>query len=401
MKILSEKCKQYDIPQQAMAAGIYPYFRAIESGQDTEVTINGKKVLMFGSNSYLGLSNHPKIKEAAIKAIEKYGTSCSGSRFLNGTLDIHLELEEKLAKLVGKDEAVCFSTGFQANLGTISALCGRNEYLLLDSQDHASIIEGSRLSFARILKFAHNDMSSLESKLMLCEPDKNKLIVVDGIFSMEGDIVNLPEIVRLKEKYNASLMVDDAHAIGVIGQNGRGTSSHFNLTQDVDLIMGTFSKSLASVGGFIAGDKEVINFLKHNARALIFSASMPPASVASVSAAIDIMLNEPERMKHLWNLTKYAQQAFISANIDTGKSKTPIIPLYVRDDMKVLKLARILLDEGIFVNPVVSPAVSKEDALIRFSLMATHTYEQLDEAIEKINRAFKELNVAPCFQSIE
>jgi len=401
MKILSEKCKQYDIPQQAMAAGIYPYFRAIESGQDTEVTINGKKVLMFGSNSYLGLSNHPKIKEAAIKAIEKYGTSCSGSRFLNGTLDIHLELEEKLAKLVEKDEAVCFSTGFQANLGAISALCGHNEYLLLDSHDHASIIEGSRLSFARILKFAHNDMTSLESKLMLCEPDKNKLIVVDGIFSMEGDIVNLPEIVRLKEKYNASLMVDDAHAIGVIGQNGRGTSSHFNLTQDVDLIMGTFSKSLASVGGFIAGDKEVINFLKHNARALIFSASMPPASVASVSAAIDIMLDEPERIKHLWDLTKHAQKAFISAGIDIGKSETPIIPLYVRDDMKVLKLARILLDEGIFVNPVVSPAVSKEDALIRFSLMATHTYEQLDVAIEKISRAFKELNVEPCFQRIE
>ena len=401
MKILSEKYKQYDIPQQLMAAGIYPYFRAIGSGQDSEVTINGKRVLMFGSNSYLGLSNHPKIKEAAIKAIEKYGTSCSGSRFLNGTLDIHLELEEKLAKLVGKDEAICFSTGFQANLGAISALCGRNEYLLLDSQDHASIIEGSRLSLARILKFAHNDMSSLESKLMLCEPDKNKLIVVDGIFSMEGDIVNLPEIVRLKEKYNASLMVDDAHAIGVIGQNGRGTSSHFNLTQDVDLIMGTFSKSLASIGGFIAGDKEVINFLKHNARALIFSASMPPASVASVSAAIDIMLNEPERIKHLWDLTKYAHQAFISAGIDTGKSETPIIPLYVRDDMKVLKLARVLLDEGIFVNPVISPAVSKDDALIRFSLMATHTYEQLDVAIEKIISAFKELNVVRSFQRIE
>lgn len=401
MKILSERYKEYNIPQQAMVAGIYPYFRAIESGQDTEVIINGKKALMFGSNSYLGLSNHPKIKEAAIKAIEKYGTSCSGSRFLNGTLDIHLELEEKLAKLVDKDEAICFSTGFQANLGAISALCGRNEYLLLDSQDHASIIEGSRLSFARILKFAHNDMSSLESKLMLCEPDKNKLIVVDGIFSMEGDIVNLPEIVRLKEKYHASLMVDDAHAIGVIGQNGRGTSSHFNLTQDVDLIMGTFSKSLASIGGFVAGDKEVINFLKHNARALIFSASMPPASVASVSAAIDIMLDEPERMKHLWNLTKYAQQAFIRAGIDTGKSETPIIPLYVRDDMKVLKLARILLDEGVFVNPVISPAVSKEDALIRFSLMATHTYEQLDVAIEKIISAFKELNVVRSFQRIE
>jgi 8-amino-7-oxononanoate synthase len=398
MKILSERYKKYDIPQQAMAAGIYPYFRAIESGQDSEVTINGKKVLMFGSNSYLGLSNHPKIKEAAIKAIGKYGTSCSGSRFLNGTLDIHLDLEEKLAKLVGKDEAICFSTGFQANLGAISALSGRNDYLLLDSQDHASIIEGSRLSLARILKFAHNDMSSLESKLMLCESDKNKLIVVDGIFSMEGDIVNLPEIVRLKEKYNASLMVDDAHAIGVIGQNGRGTSSHFKLTQDVDLIMGTFSKSLASVGGFIAGDKEVINFLKHNARALIFSASMPPASVASVSAAIEIMLDEPERIKHLWDLTKYAQQAFISAGIDTGKSETPIIPLYVKDDMKVLKLARILLDEGVFVNPVISPAVSKENALIRFSLMATHSYEQLDVAIEKIISAFNKLEVTNCFQ---
>jgi 8-amino-7-oxononanoate synthase len=241
-------------------------------------------------------------------------------------------------------------------------------------------------------------MSSLESKLMLCESDKNKLIVVDGIFSMEGDIVNLPEIVRLKEKYNASLMVDDAHAIGVIGQNGRGTSSHFKLTQDVDLIMGTFSKSLASVGGFIAGDKEVINFLKHNARALIFSASMPPASVASVSAAIEIMLDEPERIKHLWDLTKYAQQAFISAGIDTGKSETPIIPLYVKDDMKVLKLARILLDEGVFVNPVISPAVSKENALIRFSLMATHSYEQLDVAIEKIISAFNKLEVTNCFQ---
>lgn len=395
MRLLTEKHKLYNIPQQAMVAGIYPYFRPIESEQDTIVRIKGKKVLMFGSNSYLGLSNHPRIMEAAKKAIDKYGTSCSGSRFLNGTLDIHLELEEKLAKLVDKEEAICFSTGFQVNLGTISALCGRDSYLLLDSQDHASIIEGSRLSFARVLKFAHNDMPSLESKLELCDPDKVKLIVVDGVFSMEGDIVNLPEIVRLAEKYNASIMVDDAHGIGVIGQNGRGTSSHFNLTPKVDLIMGTFSKSLASLGGFVAGDTEVINFLKHNARSLIFSASMTPASVASTSAAIDIMLEEPERIKHLWDLTNYARHAFNDAGLYTGKSETPIIPLFVRDDIRVLQLSRLLLDEGIFVNPVISPAVSKEDALIRFSLMATHTFEHVDIAIAKIVKAFKQLHLVP------
>lgn len=395
MILLTERYKQYNVPQQAMAAGIYPYFRAIESEQDTEVVINGKKVLMFGSNSYLGLTNHPKIKEAAKKAIDKYGTSCSGSRFLNGTLDIHLELEEKLAKLVGKDEAICFSTGFQVNLGTIPALCGRDDYILLDSQDHASIIEGSRLSFAQVLKFSHNDMFALESKLKLCDPNKIKLIVVDGIFSMEGDIALLPQIVGLAEKYNASIMVDDAHGIGIIGQNGRGTASHFNLTHSVDLIMGTFSKSLASLGGFVAGDKEVINYLKHNARSLIFSASMPPASIASVSAAIDIMLKEPERIGHLWDLTVYARKAFNNAGIYTGKSETPIIPLYVRDDMKALQLSHMLLDEGVFVNPVISPAVSKEDALIRFSLMATHTFEQLDIAIDKIINVFKKFDLIP------
>ncbi|MFZ2338892.1 MAG: pyridoxal phosphate-dependent aminotransferase family protein [Bacteroidales bacterium] len=395
MGILKERYKQYDAPQKAMAAGIYPYFRAIESEQDTVVTINGKRVLMFGSNSYLGLSCHPKIKEAAKKAIDKYGTSCAGSRFLNGTLDIHVELEEKLAKLVNKDDAVCFSTGFQVNLGTISALCCRGDYILIDSQDHASIIEGSRLSFSTVLKFAHRDMLSLESKLTRCDPDKIKLIVVDGVFSMDGDIAPLPQIVRLAEKYNADIMVDDAHAIGVIGQNGRGTASHFNLTNRVDLIMGTFSKSLASLGGFVAGDKEIINYLKHNARSLIFSASMPPASVASVSAAIDIMLAEPERISHLWDLTNYALKAFNDAGIYTGKSETPIIPLYVRDDMKTLRLAHLLLNEGVFVNPVVSPAVSKEDALIRFSLMATHTFEQLDIAINKIIEAFKKLDITP------
>lgn len=395
MRELTRRYVSYDTPQKAQAAGIYPYFRAIASDQDTIVTLNGKQILMFGSNSYLGLSNHPKIKEAAKKAIDKYGTTCAGSRFLNGTLDLHIELEKKLADLVGKQEAICFTTGFQANLGTISALCGRNDYILLDASNHASIIEGSRLSFARVLKFAHNRMDSLEEKLMACPAESFKLIVVDGVFSMEGDIINLPQVVQLAQQYHAAVMVDDAHAIGVIGQNGRGTASHFNLTDQVDLIMGTFSKSLASIGGFIAGDREVINFLRHHARSLIFSASLPPASVAAVIAAIDIMLGEPERIEHLWKLTHHARETFHKAGIDTGTSETPIIPLYVRDDLKTLRITRFLLDEGIFVNPVISPAVPKDCSLIRFSLMATHTMEQLEIALEKIIKAFRYQGLIP------
>jgi 8-amino-7-oxononanoate synthase len=348
---------------------------------------------MFGSNSYLGVTTHPRVLEASKKAIDSYGASCSGSRFLNGTLDIHIELEEKLARLVGKEEALCFSTGFQVNLGALSALLGRDDYILSDAQNHASIIEGCRLSAAKVLKFDHNDMVSLESTLMQCHPDKMKLIVVDGIFSMEGDIANLPDIVRLAEKYKASIMVDDAHALGVIGQQGRGTASHFDLTNRVDLIVGTFSKSLASLGGFIAGDKEVINYLKHKARSLIFSASITPASVASASTAIDIMLEEPERIEKLWKLTDYAREAFTQAGIDTGKSETPIIPLYVRNNEQVLFLSKLLQDDGIFINPIISPAVPVEDSLIRFSLMATHTFEQLDFAIEKTIQAFKKLNL--------
>ncbi len=393
MGILQNKLKQYDLPQKVMAAGIYPYFRAIESDQDTEVLIGGKKVLMFGSNSYLGLTCHPKVKEASKKAIDKYGTGCAGSRFLNGTLDIHIALEEKLAKLVNKEAALCYSTGFQVNQGVISCVAGRNDYVLLDDLDHASIIEGSRLTFAKVLKYAHNDMQDLENKLKLCDPDRIKLIVVDGIFSMEGDIVNLPEIARLSEKYNASIMVDDAHALGVLGKNGSGTASHFGLTDKVDLIMGTFSKSLASLGGFIAADKEVINFIKHNSRSLIFSASMTPASVASVSAAIDIMVSEPERIEHLWDLTTYAKDAFIAAGFDTGKTQSPIIPLFIKDDILALKMTQMLLEEGVFVNPVVSPAVPKEDCLIRFSLMATHTFSQVDTAVEKITSVAKKLGI--------
>ena len=393
MRILKEKLSSYDAPQKAMQAGIYPYFREIESEQDTEVFIDGKKVLMFGSNSYLGLTNHPKVKEAAKAAIDKYGTGCAGSRFLNGTLKIHTELENKLARLVNKDAALCYSTGFQVNLGVVSILGGRHDYLILDELDHASIIEGSRLSFAKVLKFAHNDMDALESKLKVCHKDRIKMIVVDGIFSMEGDIIKLPELVHLAEKYNASIMVDDAHSLGVLGKNGSGTASHFGLTDKVDLIMGTFSKSFASLGGFIAADKEVINFIKHNSRSLIFSASMTPSSAAAVIASIDIMVSEPERIQHLWDLTAYAHNGFKSAGFDTGKSETPIIPLFIRDDVKALQLTQILIADGVFVNPVVSPGVPKEDSLIRYSLMATHTKKQVEISIEKITKAAKSMGI--------
>ena len=388
-QILRNKCAQYRAPQIAKEKGIYPYYKAIETEQSTVVKIDGKDVLMFSSNSYLGLSNDPRLKEAAKAAIDKYGTSCSGSRFLNGTLDIHVELENKLAQLVGKDEALCFSTGFQVNLGVVSALCGRNDYLLLDRLDHASIIEGSRLAFGKSLKYAHNDMEDLEKCLQQCDPESVKLIVADGVFSMEGDIVPLPEMVALAEKYDAEIMLDDAHSIGVLGHQGRGTASHFALTDKVDLIMGTFSKSFGSLGGFIASDSDTINYLKHNARSLIFSASMPPSNVAAVSKAIDIMLDEPERIQHLWDVSNYARNQFKERGFDTGRSETPIIPLFVRNSEKAFWLCSRLLEDGVFVTPVIAPAVPENDVLIRFALMATHTYEQVDEAIDKITKAFK------------
>ncbi len=301
--LLVEKLSKYDAPQRAKAAGIYPYFREIQSDQDTEVIINGKRVLMFGSNAYLGLTNHPKVKEAAINAVKKYGTGMAGSRFLNGTLDIHVELEQKLAKFMGKDDALTYSTGFQVNLGVVSCLTGREDYILWDELDHASIIEGHRLSYSQKVKFKHNDMESLETQLKKCDSDKVKLIVVDGVFSMEGDIANLPEIVRLAQKYNANVMVDEAHGLGVLGHLGRGTCDHFGVIDHVDLIMGTFSKSLASIGGFIAADKDTINYLRHNSRSYIFSASNTPAATAAASAAFDIMVNEPERIENLWVVT--------------------------------------------------------------------------------------------------
>ena len=390
---MQEKLAKYDAPQKAKALGVYPYFRKIESDQDTEVLINGKKVLMFGSNSYLGLTNHPKIKEAAIAAIRKYGTGCAGSRFLNGTLDIHEELEHRLAKFVGKEEAIIYSTGFQVNLGVVSCVTGRGDYILWDELDHASIIEGRRLSFSTPLKYHHNDMQSLEEQLRHCEPDRVKLIVTDGVFSMEGDVANLPEIVRLAKKYNAAVMVDEAHGIGVFGRNGRGTCDHFGVSNDVDLIMGTFSKSLASLGGFIATDKVTANYLRHNSRSYIFSASITPASTAAVGAALDIMESEPERIAHLWDVTNYALEGFRRIGCEIGNTCTPIIPLFIRDNEKTFRVTRDLFDEGIFVNPVVAPAVAPKDTLIRFSLMATHTFEQADIALEKIEKCFKRLEI--------
>lgn len=389
MKLLQAKLAQYTAPQEAKAAGVYPYFRAIESEQEPEVIINGRKVLMFGSNCYTGLVSDPRIKEAAIEAIKKYGTGCAGSPFLNGTLDLHKQLERRIAEYIGKEDVMIYSTGFEVNLGVVSCLTGREDYVIYDEQDHASIIEGRRLSFSTCLKYKHNDMESLEKQLQRCEPDRVKLIVTDGVFSMEGDVANLPEIVRLAKKYNASIMVDEAHGIGVFGRGGRGTCDHFGVTGDVDLVMGTFSKSFASLGGFIATDKEITNFLRHHSRSYIFTASITPASTAAALKAIDIMEQEPERQEHLWKLTDFALEGFRNMGCEIGHTSTPIIPLFIRDDFKTFKITRELFDEGLFVNPVVTPAVAPQDTLIRFSLMATHTKEQVEYALEKFEKVFR------------
>ncbi|MDA0194393.1 MAG: aminotransferase class I/II-fold pyridoxal phosphate-dependent enzyme [Bacteroidetes bacterium] len=389
MNRLKARAASYTRAIETRKAGIYPYFREIQSDQDTKVFMDGKEVLMFGSNSYLGLTIHPKVKEAARQALEKYGTGCAGSRFLNGTLDLHIKLEEQLADFCQKEAALVFSTGFQANLGVIATMTGRNDTILIDELDHASIIDGSRLSLSRVLKFRHNDMGSLERQLANIDSESVKMIVVDGIFSMEGDIVNLPVLVDLAKKYNANIVVDDAHAIGVLGEKGAGTASHFGLTDDVDFIVGTFSKSLASLGGFVAADWEMIEYLKHHARSLIFSASIPPASAASALAALEIIKTEPERINRLWENARYTMNTLRSMDFDIGAAESPIIPIYIRDDLKTFQVTRFLLDEGVFVNPVISPAVKSDSSLIRFSLMATHTKEQIDFAIDKIDKARK------------
>lgn len=390
---LFNKVRSFKSAEQVRAMGLYPYFRTISSAQDTEVIIGGKKVLMLGSNSYLGLTNHPKIKEAAKAAVEKFGTGCAGSRFLNGTLEIHLELEQALARLVNKEAVLLYSTGFQVNLGVISALVGKGEYILADKSDHASIVDGCLLSQGEFIRFAHNDMSALEKRLQAIPVEAGKLIVVDGVFSMEGDIINLPEVCRLAEKYNAAVMVDDAHAIGVLGEKGAGTSNYFGLTDKVDLIMGTFSKSLASLGGFIASDAATIDYLKHHSRALIFSASMSPANAAAVKAALDIMLSEPERIQRLWHNTNRMKQGLLSLGFNLGNTQTPILPVYCNSLINAFKFCKRLQEEGVFVNPVVSPAVPPGQELIRISLMATHTDSQIDFALEKLGKVGKELGI--------
>ncbi len=385
---LFDKCYRFTKAKELMTAGMYPYFRVIESAQDPEVIINGKKMIMVGSNNYLGLTNHPKVKEAALEAVRKYGSGCAGSRFLNGTLDIHVKLEEKLAKFIRKEAALVFSTGFQVNLGVISALAGKDDILIIDKMDHASIIDGCRLSYAEVKKFRHNDMADLQ-RILKENKERRKLIVVDGVFSMEGDIINLPEVIAVARKYHARVMVDDAHGIGVLGKSGRGTAEHFGLEKEVDLIMGTYSKSLASIGGFISGEEKVIHYIKHFARALIFSASPPPASVAAVSAALDIIDNEPERIERLWANTWKMHKGFKALGYEIGPSETPIIPILVGEDLKAFTMAMMLQQEGVFANVAVSPAVASGKALIRTSYMATHTDEHLDKvlgAFEKVGR---------------
>ena len=389
MKLLQAKLAQYTAPQEAKAAGVYPYFRAISSEQDPEVIINGKKVLMFGSNCYSGLVNDPRIKEAAIEAVRKYGTGCAGSPFLNGTLDLHKQLEAAIAVYIGKEDVMIYSTGFEVNLGVVECLTGPKDYILWDEQDHASIIEGLRASFSKSLKFKHRDYESLERQLERCDPDRCKLIVSDSVFSMEGDVADVKKMVELAKKYNAALMIDEAHGIGVFGEGGRGVCHAQGVAQDVDLIMGTFSKSFASLGGFIATDKEITNFLRHHSRSYIFTASITPASTAAALKAIEIMKAEPERQENLWKLTHYALDGFKNMGIEIGNTSTPIIPLFIRDNFKTFAITRDLLEEGIFVNPVVSPAVAPQDTLIRFSLMATHTMEQVTVALEKIQKVFR------------
>lgn len=393
MGLLQEKFKSFDRPQQYMAKGVYPYFRTIDSHQDTEVMMSGKKVLMFGSNAYMGLTYDSRIIAAAIEATKKYGTGCAGSRLLNGTLDIHVALEKELAEFVGKEDSLCFSTGFTVNEGVIPQLVGRGDYILCDDRDHASIVDGRRLSFATQLKYKHNDMESLEKELQKCEPDAVKLIVTDSVFSMEGDLANLPEMVRLKKKYNASLYVDEAHGIGVFGKEGRGLCDYYGVTKDVDVIMGTFSKSLASIGGFCAADETVINWLRHNARSYIFQASNTPAATAAAREAIRIIKSEPERQQRLWDITNYSLKRFREEGFEIGDTHSPIIPLYVRDSYKTFEVTKLAFDEGVFINPVIPPACAPQDTLVRFALMATHTKEQVDFAIEKLTKCFRQLGI--------
>ena len=390
---LQERYKNYREPQKFMEAGVYPYFREITGKQGTEVEMGGHKVLMFGSNAYTGLTGDQRVIDAAKKALDQYGSGCAGSRFLNGTLDLHVKLEKELAEFEGKDDSLCFSTGFSVNAGVIAMVVGRNDYVICDDRDHASIVDGRRLSFAHQLKYKHNDMEDLEKILQKLPYEAIKLIVVDGVFSMEGDLANLPEIVKLKHKYNCSIMVDEAHGLGVFGREGRGVCDHFGLTDEVDLIMGTFSKSLASIGGFIAGDADTINFLRHTCRTYIFSASDTPAATAAALEALHIVRSEPERIEALWKVTKYALKRFKEEGFEIGETESPIIPLYVRDVEKTFIVTARAFDNGVFINPVIPPACAPQDTLVRFALMATHTEEQVERGVQILKKVFKEQNI--------
>lgn len=390
---LQERYKSYREPQKIMEAGMYPYFRQITSKQGTEVEMGGHKVLMFGSNAYTGLTGDQRVIDAAKAALDKYGSGCAGSRFLNGTLDLHVQLEKELAEFVGKDDALCFSTGFSVNAGVIAMVVGRGDYIICDDRDHASIVDGRRLSFARQLHYKHNDMDDLENILKSLPYDAVKLIVVDGVFSMEGDLANLPAIVELKHKYNCSVMVDEAHGIGVFGRDGRGVCDYFGLTDEVDLIMGTFSKSLASIGGFIAGDFDTINYLRHTCRTYIFSASDTPAATAAAMEALHIIQKEPERIEKLWVVTKYALRRFREEGFEIGDTESPIIPLYVRDATKTFVVTKLAYDNGVFINSVIPPACAPQDTLVRFALMATHTEEQVERGVQILKKIFVEQGI--------
>ena len=390
---LQERFKEYRLPQEFMAKGVYPYFREITGKQGTEVEMGGHKVLMFGSNAYTGLTGDQRIIDKAKEALEKYGTGCAGSRFLNGTLDLHVKLEKEIAEFIGKEDCLCFSTGFSVNQGVIPALLSKDDYVICDDRDHASIVDGRRLAFAKQLHYKHNDMEDLERVLQRLPLEAIKLIVVDGVFSMEGDLAKLPEIVALKKKYNCSVMVDEAHGIGVFGRQGRGVCDYFGLTQDVDLIMGTFSKSLASIGGFIAADFDTINFLRHHCRTYIFSASNTPAATAAAMEALHIIQQEPERIERLWSVTRYALKRFREEGFEIGETESPIIPLYVRDTEKTFLVTALAFNAGVFINPVIPPACAPQDTLVRYALMATHTQEQVERSVIALKKIFVEQGI--------
>ena len=390
---LQERYKSYRLPQKYMEAGVYPYFREITSKQGTEVEMGGHEVLMFGSNAYTGLTGDQRVIDEAKAALDKYGSGCAGSRFLNGTLDLHVQLEKELAEFVHKDDTLCFSTGFSVNAGVLAVVVGRGDYIICDDRDHASIVDGRRLSFARQLHYKHNDMEDLENLLKGLPHEAVKLIVVDGVFSMEGDLANLPKIVELKHKYNCSIMVDEAHGIGVFGDHGRGVCDHFGLTDEVDLIMGTFSKSMASIGGFIAADADTINYLRHTCRTYIFSASNTPAATAAALEALHILQQEPERIEKLWDVTRYALKRFREEGFEIGETESPIIPLYIHDVEKTFVAVAKAFEYGVFINPVIPPACAPQDTLVRFALMATHTKDEVERAVNILKKVFVELDI--------